>query len=402
MKKVSVVGAGFAGLTVALRLAQKGFQVEIHERSPRTGGLLGTDVTEHGLAEQAANSLIRTEATDRLFNELHVPLSLALQSSKRRFIFRGHPKQWPLSVTESVGFIGRVLFRLVSGGKKNFEPQAGQTLSQWGSRNLGDSATRFILEPAMQGIYANEISGLSASLILGPLFRRKKKAKYGGLLTGPQGMQNLVDALTAKLQDLGVKIHLNSQVELSEAQGPVVIATSARGASAVLAKSHPALSELLSQIPMSSLISTTLFFKNPQTQYQGFGCLIPRRLELKSLGILMNSYIFEGRQKTYNETWIMGGRSQEELLQLSDEELLKLIAEERFRILGSKEALVDYRINRWSQALPYYGLELETVLKSLPPTKNIFLHGNYLSGIGLSKILERSEALAEEIQQQHG
>ncbi|MEN0057754.1 MAG: hypothetical protein AAGB31_02875, partial [Bdellovibrio sp.] len=133
--------------------------------------------------------------------------------------------------------------------------------------------------------------------------------------------------------------------------------------------------------------------------------LIPRGYGLKTLGLLMNSYIFADRNKTYNETWMLGGREQEELLKLSDENLLKLIAEERFKILGQTDKLLDYRINRWNHALPFYDLQLEETLNTLEtmkPTKDLYLHGNYLGGIGLSKILDRSQQIAEEITQQYG
>jgi len=245
---------------------------------------------------------------------------------------------------------------------------------------------------------------LSSKLILSPLFSGRRE-KFKGLLTGPGGMQDVVDKLEARLQELGVQIHLNSSVNLSEVQGPIVIATPANVAASLLEKVQPEISSILQRIKMSSLMSSTLFFKGTQEVYKGFGCLIPRGFDIKTLGVLMNSYIFKDRDKTYNETWIMGGVKEEQLLKLSDTELLKLIAEERFKVLHTKEALLDYRINRWEKALPFYDLNLEAALKSLDamnPSRQIFLHGNYLSGIGLSKILERSELLAEEIGLQHG
>ena len=119
----------------------------------------------------------------------------------------------------------------------------------------------------------------------------------------------------------------------------------------------------------------------------------------------MNSYIFQGRDKVYNETWIMGGVKESSLLDLEDTEILKLIAEERFKILGTKEGLLDYRINRWKNALPYYDLNLEKAqgeIRAFATSDKIFLHGNYLYGIGLSKILEQSDILAEEIVRLHG
>ncbi len=404
MKKVSVIGAGFAGMTLSLQLAKKGFQVDLYEKSSRVGGLLGTDVLDSGIAERAANALIRTDNVESLFQELGLAPVLPLDSAKKRFLFRDKPRAWPLRFWETLCFIS-CLGSKVLRGKKTLIPRSQETLKTWGERNLGSAPTQYILGPAMQGIYGNDVTGLSASLILGPLFHRKKKNRYGGLVSGPQGMQNIVDKLEMKLRALGVQIHLNSSVDIKSLQHPVVVATSAAVAANLLSNVAPSTSALLAKIRMSSLMSVTMFFAKAQSTYKGFGCLIPRRVGLQSLGILMNSYIFPDRDKVYNETWILGGVDNEAVLHLSDTDLLRLLAEERHRILGNTERLVDVRINRWKNALPYYDLQLEeslNLLKALPSSENIFLHGNYLSGIGLSKILDRSEELAQEILKRYG
>ncbi|MNT02112.1 Protoporphyrinogen oxidase [compost metagenome] len=284
--------------------------------------------------------------------------------------------------------------------RKSLAPQNFETLETWGNKNLGAGATSYLLEPAMQGIYAAESKNLSSSLILGPMFQAKKKKKrYKGMLTRPEGMQDLVDKLEEKLRKLGVEIHLNSTVKLEDLKtGTVVVATSMKAAASVVATRSEELAQLLATLPTTSLLSAKLFFKQGQDKYQGFGCLIPRKEGYKSLGVLFNSYIFAGRDKSYNETWILTGTP--ELFQIDDAQVLKLIAEERFKLLGFKDALLDYRLDRWENALPLYGVELEKALQnisSLEKSAGLRLHGNYLSGIGLSKILERSEALAEEI-----
>ena len=398
MKKISIIGAGFSGLTLALRLAQQGFQVEIYDKNSRPGGLISTEKTEHGLVESAANSVIATQRMQNLFLELGIQSVKPLETSKRRFIFRTKPHQWPLGIFETLGFVLRLVPRFIF-ARTSLKPESQQTLLAWGEKFMGKKATRFLLGPAMQGIYANEISGLSSKLILGPLFQPGRE-KYKGLLSGEQGLQTLTDGLFNKLSEMGVKFYLNSQPALSSFTNPVVVATSASAAAELLKEKDPLKSQILAKIPMSSLISSTLFFKAPQTRYQGFGCLIPRGLDLKTLGILMNPYIFPHRDRVYNETWLIGGRGEEALLKLNDAEILQRIAEERFRILGAKEGLHDYRIHRWDNALPYYGLDLEKALKelnALPASKEVYLHGNYLSGIGLSKILERTEKLALQI-----
>jgi len=399
MKTVSVIGAGFAGLTVSLRLAQKGFKVHLYEASSNVGGLLGTDITEHGLAERAANTFIRNASSERFFSELNITPTPVLKFSKKRFIYRERPQRWPLSLIETAAFLCKFLPKFFF-SRESLKPHPGQTLQAWGHEHLGNPPTEFLLGPAMQGVYGSDLSQLSASLILSPLFQKNRK-KYKGLLAAPQGMQEILDRLESKLKNLNVQIHTNSRVALKDLNGLIVIATSAKSAADLLAEDYPSASHLLSPINMLSLTTVTLFFKNPQNKFHGFGCLIPHRYGFKTLGILMNSFIFEGRQKNYNETWILENLDKTS----TDQEILQLIAEERFKVLDSREGILDYRIHRWPEALPRYDLNLEKALRELRRFElpsQMFLHGNYLEGIGLSKILERSGILAEEIARLHG
>lgn len=396
---VHVIGAGFSGLTVSLYLAQRGCTVELYESSDRLGGLLGTETTEYGLAESAANALINTYKAEELFNDLGLSPVVPLKESKKRFIFREVPRRWPLTVFETLSFITRLLPKFIF-NRKALAPRPRETLQVWGERNLGHPATQFLIGPAMQGIYASDGQALSSELILGPLFHPKRKTgAFRGMLTGENGMQDVIVALEKRLRELGVRIHLNTQADITSMQGPVIIATSAMAAAKITENVAPQVSDILKKITPTSLLSVKMFYKSAQERYKGFGCLIPRRYGMKTLGVLLNSYIFPGRAKTYNETWIMGGPEGHKLLDLPDSEILKCIAEERFQVLRNKESIVDYRINRWKNALPLYDLELEKALKELKKhsSKKLYLHGNYLGGIGLSKILERSYDLAKEI-----
>lgn len=406
MIKVSVIGAGFAGLTVALRLAQKGYAVDVYEKSPHVGGLLGTDTLDLGIAEKAANALIRTEKSEALFQELGLAQSLPLKSSSKRFLYREKPRSWPLNFQESKEAFLK-LFPLII--KKQFftlKPKPHETLKHWGENQLTPALTKYLLGPAMQGIYANQIDDLSASLILNPLFNRPKSTKkYKGLLTGPGGMQDLINKLEHKCRDLGVNFHLNSQISIQDLKGSaIVIATSANAAHILTKDYAPTISQLLSQIKMSSLMSVTVFFEKFQTKFKGFGCLIPREMNIQTLGILMNSYIFKDRDKTYNETWIMGGYHNEQLLEKTDSQIIELIQKERQQVLQDSSKILSYRINRWSKALPYYDVDLEIILEKLSKEnlpEGLYLHGNYLSGIGLSKILEKSDLIAAQIEKDY-
>lgn len=396
MKRVHIVGGGFSGLTLAWYLAKAGADVEIHERSSRLGGLLGTRQTPHGMVETAANALILTPAVQDLFRELRLPLVPALKSSNRRYFWRGHLRQWPLGLFESICFGIQLITSFVF-GRKNLPPLAQETVHSWGLRHLTAAATDFLLAPALQGIYAGDIKKLSATLILGPLFQKRKK--YRGLATCEKGMQQLIDALEVDLQSKGVKVYLNSKFSISQDLKDItVLACSPSAAAQFLETSHPDLSKTLREIQMSPLVTVTVFFKASQIRKVGFGCLIPRGQSLRTLGVLMNSYIFPNRSRTYNETFILGGGTDPEIVELSDEELKQRIREERLKIFGDELEILHCEITRWPQALPHYDLNLEKLLPKIKAPARLYLHGNYLGGIGLSKILGRSQQLAEEIQ----
>lgn len=408
MKSINVVGGGFSGLTVALFLAHKGFKVCLYEKQNRLGGLLGTHKTPHGLAEQAANGMISTESSQALFKELGLKPLGPLKTARSRFIFDGRPKRWPLQALESVLFAARVGYKLFRKGKSEFLPASGETLQSWGLKNLGSAATFKILEPAMQGIYANELKDLSASLILNPLLKKAqapKKSPYKGQITAEQGMQDLINALEKKLRQLGVEIHLGQELDLQNLQVPTVLATSLKDTQNLLKDVLPEVGELFNQTQMSSLISVKVFFAETPSEHQGFGVLIPRDQNLRTYGVLRNSFIFTGRDQNYNETWILGGLDNEDLLTLNDSELMDLILKERRQIFGLDHPPLSYLIHRWPQALPVYNTELESALNNLKKINHqapIYLHGNYLGGIGLSKILERSHSLANRLEKVYG
>lgn len=398
MKKITVVGGGFSGMTLALELAKRGFEVDLHEKSHRLGGLIQTRQVNEGLVETAANGFLWTRNLEILCNEIGVQPLKPEQSAARRYFFRHKPKTWPLTILESFVFFPKLIWSLITGKIFASIPEK-QTLESWAQQRIGAAGTKYIFSPALQGIYAGDMQKLSASLILSPLLN-KKKTGYHGLVSAKNGMQDFIDALETKLKSLDVHIHLSSNYQFEASENPVVFATSAASA-AQLTEKFSDLSQLLKRIQMCPLVTVTSFWKK-KNSYKGFGCLIPRGLKIRTLGVLMNSYIFAGRDRIYNETFILGGATDLEILKLSDLELHQLVLRERKEIFKSTDELISLHITRWPQALPHYTTELEEILKNIKLPPGIFLHGNYLGKIGLSKILDRSIDLAKEIEAIHG
>jgi oxygen-dependent protoporphyrinogen oxidase len=398
MQTIKVVGAGFSGLVTAYYLAKDGFKVQICEQSSRAGGLIKTIRTPNGLVETAANGLLNSARLEELCADIGVPLLATRRDARKRFIFRGKPKQIPLNVPDVFNLGVRLAANAVS-----LRPRQFETIAEWGRRVLGKGATNYLLVPVLGGIYAGDPERLSASLIFGRATlpdhlrtNRPVRAKVRGTVAPPHGMQQLIDGLADYLKRAGVEFVFNRRAQ-AEANEPTAVCLSARSAAEFLADIAPEVSLALRRVEMLSLVTATSFYGPEAARLKGFGCLFPRDQGHRARGVLFNDCIFEGRGPAHAETWIFGGALDPEVVKLSDQELAHLIADERERFLGKNDPALDVQITLWPNALPHYSIELEHILTTLPHLPpNIGLVGNYLGRIGLAKILERAACVAED------
>src|SRR5260370_29274236 len=210
---ITVVGAGFSGLATAYFLTKRGFQVRILERSVRAGGLLCTIQTPHGLVETAANGLLNSARLEAMCGDIGVPLMPTRPDGRRRLIYRGRPRQVPLTIADMATFAFRLATRPTS-----LRPQRFETIDEWGKRVIGAGATDYLLAPALGGIYAGDPKRLSASLIFGRAAlpnhlktNRPARGKVRGTVAPPNGMQQLIDALCVFLKNAGVEFVFNHE-----------------------------------------------------------------------------------------------------------------------------------------------------------------------------------------------
>lgn len=402
MKKIVVVGAGFSGLSLAYFLNQKGFSVSVYEKREKAGGLIATEKTSNGLAETAANGFLNTARVESFLQEIHADYLGSSALSKKRFVFRKSPMRWPLSFAETLPLIWKGI-RFFFKSKVNRLADPRESVVGWSDRNFSSKASDYLLGPALQGIYAGDLNQLSAALVINPLITRQKKKKLSSssLLSGKQGMGALMQDLHSLLEKKGVQFFFRQEAPLDGKYDHLVVATSAREACEVLKKINtPQALEnagLLSQIEMCSLLTATCFFKKAPKKYQGFGILFPRSEKVRALGILMNNFIFSRGQTGHSETWIFGGALDGDVLNLADSEIQIEIQNARARALEDSEEIIEVKITRWKQALPHYTIEHEKNIAQLKPMKTVTLHGNYLGQIGLSRILEKSEEIANQL-----
>ncbi|MBP7844778.1 MAG: FAD-dependent oxidoreductase [Proteobacteria bacterium] len=401
--RVKVVGAGISGLSAAYFLLEKGFDVEVFESEDRVGGLIKTTKLNEGLVESAANAFISSALLESIAQKISCELVPTLKVARKRFIYvNSKPRRWPLSFFETIGFILRLPFI------KFRKPFPGETVKDWGERSLGAAATSKLIAPALQGIYAGDITRMSATLIFGRYFtkenvQQKAPVKNRGSVSPLNGMSSFVNGLKTYLISQGVKIHESDKVSSSQlkqwsGETPVVVATSLPASADLMKDIEPKFSEELSKMEMLPLLSCTAFFKEKNVNLKGFGVLFHPSEKFNSLGMLFNHSIFPNRSHLRSETWILKSRE-------TDYSKIKdLVLEDHFKLHGFKEEAIEFLVNSWPKALPHYTLELEKFIHSdrinFLEKKNIYLTGNYLGHLGLSRIIEANRKLAERISQQ--
>jgi protoporphyrinogen/coproporphyrinogen III oxidase len=388
-KSVKIIGAGFSGLSLGYFLSQRGVLVKIFEKSNRVGGLIETRKNQWGLAETAATGYMNSKLFEQVMSDLGLRAAERTAEIKKRFIYRGSAKKWPLRFFESLRFstgIGRSLLKL-AGAK----PSENESIGHWVERNMGSSAFEFLVGPALQGIYASQ--DLSAEAILSSLTRKSQfeKPHTRGTLAPEGGMQDMTDGLAKKITALGGEIHLNIESTVDNTR-PVVLAVPAKTAAVLLAGSYSELAQSLARIDYLPVTTVTASFARSEPHLQGFGCLFPRSEGFQSLGVLVNSVIFanRGTSNTVLETWIFSGAQIENILEKLQHDRRKLLSLAETKILNSE-------IVRWPNGIPHYNHELNHFAKTHRCPPGIYLTGNYLGQIGLAKILESNYFLAEKI-----
>ncbi len=399
MKKVLIIGAGFSGMSLAYFLNKKGFEVSIVEKNDFPGGMIQTGQSVFGLHETAANGFLNTAKVESFLRAIGVGYVGSTTTAKKRFIFRKKPRRWPLSTSESFFWLFKFV-KFIFKSKVNRMAGTFESVYSWSERNFGLPFTNYILAPALQGIYAGDLHKLSANLIINQMLNRKREKKLSphSLLSGLSGMGEVMRNLENYLRRHGVQFNYNRPWADSMTADYLVIATSAPDALPVLKKlnlTHAV--DVLESIEMLPLVTITCHFENAPVKYRGFGILFPRDQEIRALGVLMNRVIFNRNEKFHSETWIYGGALDLRILDLTDLQIMEQVQKDRILTFSKTQGFAHFTVTRWPKALPHYTIELEKNLALLKSTAGVIWHGNYLGALGLSRILEKSEKIAEDL-----
>ncbi|MBI3972806.1 MAG: NAD(P)/FAD-dependent oxidoreductase [Chloroflexi bacterium] len=217
----AVLGGGALGLTVALRLAQRGERVTVIEREPVPGGLAAGFQPAPELPgggpylEKFYHHLFRSDTTiAALIEELGLgdrlvwprPTNAVLWGGRfwRPYTPRGLLRFSPLPLVDRVR-MGVVLAYLKL--QRDYRPYEGVTADRWLRRWLGERAYGVLWEPLLRAKFGDRFDQIAMSWFWARIYCRSMALGY---LRG--GFQQLYDALVAEIRRLGGEVLLGREV----------------------------------------------------------------------------------------------------------------------------------------------------------------------------------------------
>jgi protoporphyrinogen/coproporphyrinogen III oxidase len=400
-KSVQIIGAGISGLLCAYFAVEKGHEVEVYDTASEPGGKIHTRSGQHGMMESAANATLADELVETVAANIGLKLIAKQPLARKRYIYTlGAVRRWPLGLFDSLRLLRFLLLWKLNAA--SIRPRANETLKTWAERVLSSTIAERLMGPACQGIFGVDTQPLSASLIFHYFFSKTPRSygKLRGSVAPEGGMGQWIEGLVKYLRTKNVQFHF-SQPAPSVSDKTVILATDLKNAVQILKSKNDPRAEILATVPCVDLVSINAFYKNrPPTQAPGFGVLFAKPEKLEPLGVLFNTDIFANRSTNFHsETWIFGSANAKYSTN-PDEFFLTHIQAVRQSLWKNGDNPQDYKINRWPEAIPLYGQELEKALTKITQQKSTtqpHLIGNYLGEIGLNRLFHRAKSLLDSI-----
>jgi len=446
---VVVVGAGISGLATAFGLQQRGVAVEVVDAAMRAGGVIGTTHRDGALVESGPNSTLDSTP---LINELLDALGIRNEraeanavASTRYVVRNGRLVPLPTSpgaFLATSAFTPGAKFRL---WREPFVPPAPpdveESIAAFVRRRLGTEFLDYAVDPFVAGIYAGDPERISVSAAFPRLHALEQK--YGSLIKGQfqgarerrraagkaanaagsfsfrNGMQTLTDALARAVTRVTTQVVIG-QIE-READGnwtvtgardgepfmryarSVVLATPAYEAANLVRLLAPAATQGLVAIPYAPIASVATVYRRSDIAHSlaGFGFLVPRREQRKTLGCLFSSSMFDGRAPpdTVLLTSFVGGARHPELPAGSDAEIAAIVHGDLQALLGARSDPSWTAITRWTQAIPQYNLghreRLRPVGDAEAALPGLFFCASYRGGVSIGDRIKAANATTD-------
>ena len=406
--KVGIIGAGFSGLVLGYYLTKKGLAVDIYDEQTRVGGIIETVVSPWGQYEKAAGSFLNSPQIEQISQEIGVPLKPLPSQGKRKYLYwNKKPRRFPFGIRHSAA-----LFRLIClfvFKNKRYKPLPQETVGKWAKRVLGSDMQK-LLCTALQGIYGSQTEGLSASLVFQQSLlnskkqQRSQKTRLGrGSVYPKTGMEAWMKAMQSWLTKNGARFFLGQSIHKDQVKKNYNSVVLCLAAHRLGQGGWGDLFAPFAKLKYNNIIAVQSFrpwrtanTKKTAPRICGFDCLFPKQSGFHSLGVIFPEGQFQSQNAPYiQEKWLLDG---EPFKQSGNTDICKKIESDFYKLYKREPHFRHYKVIRYAHALPRYDVYLENILKEKPvQTGRYYLFGNYMGCIGLSRLTNKAEELAQKI-----
>lgn len=437
---IAVLGGGISGLSTAwfLRKNLPAARIAVYESDSRWGGKITTRSTPQAVIDGGPDTFItRKRQVWELSRELNIRdqvIDAGSETSHIYVLFNG--KVYPLPLTPGAFFRSRLL---TWGGKLRMmvEPLIptrrdgkDESLANFVDRRLGEQARKRFLAPVLAGIYntnpevqsilttspiMREMERDHGSLFLASMIRMSQRKKQidpdpppSRFITFQNGSQQLIDELVRQTRaDLFLK-HQAAIVEKIEHgfqisfqnQEPavfdqVVLATPANISAGLLEQAAPGASNLLNQIPFSSIGTLGLVFNREDLKLEEpiRGLMIPRSEGRKIDAVTWVTSKLP-RRTTGDQVLlrVFFGGGLPETTRMPAKQLVPVVRKELDDLLGITAEPLDAVPFQWPDSYPQAKvghLDLVQEIRSeLPP--GLHVTGSSYLGVGVPDCVKQS------------
>lgn len=266
---VAILGAGFTGLTAALKLLQKGHKVTIFEKEAQVGGLAGgfkRPLWEWSLEKSYHHLFTNDDSILKLAQELNHPIITKRPSTNVLIKDTILPLDSPLSLLTFPYLpladrlrtgLSLLYLKLIKNHQQLESIKARPWIENW----MGQNSWKTIWDPLFTGKFGNLKDEIALTWFWARIKKRTPSLAY------PQGgFQSLAERIAQKIDDLGGKIYLNTEVTETQTKNQfdkIIVTLPTPIFTRIIPSLPESYTKKINSIPHLSALNLILILKKP-------------------------------------------------------------------------------------------------------------------------------------------
>lgn len=401
-KNIAIVGAGFLGLTIALRCAQRGDAVTIFESASEVGGLASAwKIGDVVWDKHYHVTLLSDSFTRKIVEDIGLADEFKWVETKTGFYTEG--KLYSMSNTleflrfPPLGLISKLRLGATifyASRLKDWKQLEKVTVEEWLTKLSGKRTFEKMWRPLLKAKLGDAYKETSAAFIWATIQRMYAARNSGlkkemfGYVRG--GYARVLEHFAKKLTDLGVSINLESKIDRIEPTDnnkinvingvndsifdAVVLTCPSSVAAGLIPALAPAERQTLSKVKYQGIVCASVLTKTPISEYYVTNITDETPFTgIIEMSALVDKKEFGGNHLIYLPKYV---EPDDPMFELSDDEIEQrfLNGLEKMYPSFKRDSVVDFKVSKVRQVFPLpvlnYSGSVPSIKTSVP---NVFV-----------------------------